>query len=194
MAALYAARIVSGLGIGALTVIGPVALVEISPREFRGLITVWFSVAMLLSLFVAVLCVYGVLLHVDPNSNLQYQIVFFSPCVFMAGICGVSFWCHESPRWLFVVGRKEEGLRSLEAIRGLGPEHPRLTSEADEIRVQIQSEQTKHGHGTTSTSWSGIKFILRETFTVPANLRRLQQALISYALAQMSGANTVTVS
>lgn len=41
LSALYAARIVSGLGIGALTVLGPISLVEVAPREIRGLITVW---------------------------------------------------------------------------------------------------------------------------------------------------------
>ena len=39
--ALYAARVISGLGIGALTVLGPISLVEIAPKEVRGLITVW---------------------------------------------------------------------------------------------------------------------------------------------------------
>lgn len=54
---LYAARIVSGLGIGALTVVGPMSLVEVAPAEFRGLIASWFSVVMLLSLTVSVFTV-----------------------------------------------------------------------------------------------------------------------------------------
>ena len=45
--ALYAGRLIAGLGIGALTVIGPMAIVEIAPRASRGLMTLWFNVAML---------------------------------------------------------------------------------------------------------------------------------------------------
>lgn len=39
VAALYAARIICGTGIGGLIVIGPIALVEIAPAEIRGILT-----------------------------------------------------------------------------------------------------------------------------------------------------------
>jgi cyanate permease len=45
--ALYTGRLVAGFGIGALTVVGPMAIVEIAPRETRGLLTLWFNVSML---------------------------------------------------------------------------------------------------------------------------------------------------
>lgn len=38
LGALYTARFVSGLGIGPLTVTGPVSIVEIAPYEIRGLV------------------------------------------------------------------------------------------------------------------------------------------------------------
>ncbi len=46
LAGLYAARIITGLGIGALTVTGPMSIVEIAPAEIRGLLTAWFTVSM----------------------------------------------------------------------------------------------------------------------------------------------------
>ncbi len=45
--AIYAGRLVAGLGIGALTVAGPMAIVEIAPRATRGLMTLWFNISML---------------------------------------------------------------------------------------------------------------------------------------------------
>lgn len=51
LAALYAARIICGLGIGALLVTCPVSIVEIAPAEIRGLLTSWFTVAMGLALW-----------------------------------------------------------------------------------------------------------------------------------------------
>ncbi|KAF7191274.1 putative quinate permease [Pseudocercospora fuligena] len=193
IAALYAARIVSGLGIGALTVTGPVSIVEIAPTETRGLMAVWFSVAMLLSLFVAVFCTYGVFLHVAASS-LQYQIVFFAPCIFMALMCALSFapFCLESPRWLFLTGNSERASESLVLLRGLGDSHPRLLSERDEILAQAEKERAQYGNVARSTSWTGIRATFTEAFTVKANLRRVQQALVSYALAQLSGANSIT--
>lgn len=39
--ALYAARVISGLGIGALSVTGPMSIAEIAPAEIRGLLSAW---------------------------------------------------------------------------------------------------------------------------------------------------------
>ncbi|SCO56625.1 related to quinate transport protein [Fusarium fujikuroi] len=123
--ALYTARFVSGLGIGPLTVTGPMSIVEIAPTEIRGLLTVWFSVVMLLSLTII-------------------------------------------------------------ALRDLPADHPRVAGEIADIEHQIQAEKSRYASG------GGLRDILRETFMVPGNLRRVQQSLISYLLAQLSGANSVT--
>ena len=70
LGALYVGRLVSGLGIGALTVTGPMSIVEIAPRVTRGLMTLWFNLGRLfcplplcfgglfgiLSIFSVVLC------------------------------------------------------------------------------------------------------------------------------------------
>ncbi|KAJ5836280.1 hypothetical protein N7447_002306 [Penicillium robsamsonii] len=184
---LYTARIVSGLGIGALTVIGPVSIVEIAPTEFRGLLSVWFSVVMLLSLTVSVFVVLGVYLHVA-SSYLQYQIVFFVPTIAVAFIIVASFFLSESPRWLFLVNKPEQGIEALVTLRGLPATHPRIASEIEDIQKQIETQQ-KFQH---SGSQTGLVKLCKETFLVPSNLRRVQQTFISYALAQLSGANSVT--
>ncbi|KAL6919794.1 hypothetical protein ACHAP8_008472 [Fusarium lateritium] len=183
---LYAARFVSGLGIGPLTVTGPMSIVEIAPTEIRGLLTVWFSVVMLLSLTVSTLTVYACFLHLEA-SHFQYQLVWFLPTIVCAIIIAASFfYVCESPRWLMLVGRKEEAIETLVTLRGLPADHPRVAGEIADIEHQIQAEKSRYG------SNGGFKAVLRETFLVPANLRRVQQSLISYLLAQLSGANSVT--
>jgi MFS family permease len=42
LAGLYASRIISGWGIGSLTVVGPMSIVEIAPAEIRGLLAAWW--------------------------------------------------------------------------------------------------------------------------------------------------------
>lgn len=183
---LYAARIVSGLGIGSLTVTGTMSIVEIAPAEIRGLLAVWFSVAMCLASVCAVFCVYGVYIHVG-TSRLQYQTIWFSPCIFFFFLIIASFFLSESPRWLWLVGRHDDAIKTLVKLRGLPADHPRVRYELDEIREAIRKETEDFGG-----SRSHLLGILKETFTVPANLRRVQQTLISYALAQLSGANSIT--
>ena len=164
-------------------VTGPMSIVEIAPNEIRGLLTAWFVVAMGLSLVSSVFCVYGVYLHI-PASRLQYQVVFFSPCIFMFVVNIGSFLACESPRWLVLVGRREEAMKSLVRLRGMPTNHPRVRGEIHDIETSIEKSRMESG--------DSILGVMRETFLVPSNLRRVQQTLVSYALAQLSGANSVT--
>lgn len=179
-AGLYASRIISGVAIGLLSVTAPVTLAEISPREIRGLISAWYVVAMGVGLLTSVFCVYGVFNHM-PSIRLQYQVVWFSPGIFMALCIAASFFICESPRWLFMVDRYEEGVEALVALRGLPADHPRILEEIEGIQTDLARSR-----GGSYLS------IMKETFTVRSNLRRLQQTLISFAFAQLSGANSVT--
>ncbi|KAL2205488.1 general substrate transporter [Sarocladium strictum] len=186
--ALYAARIVCGLGIGPLTVVGTMSIVEIAPTAIRGLLASWFSVVMLLSLFLSTFTVYGVYQTMAP-SRLQYQVVWFSPCLYLCVCIACSFFLCESPRWLFLVDRHEEAIATIVALRGLPADHPVVHAEIMEIRDSIAQEKGEFGEGSQKNA---IKSVFKEAFTVPANLRRIQQSLVSYGLAQLSGANSVT--
>lgn len=183
LAALYASRVVSGLGMGALTVVCPMSIAEISPPEIRGLLTAWFNIAMGIASTSGAFCVLGVYEHVKPT-RLQYQIVWFSPCIYLAACLLASFFLCESPRWLFLVNRSEEACNTLAKLRGLPLAHPRVQQELAEIQTAIEKERRDHTEGLLG--------IAKEAFLVPANLRRVQQSLVTYALAQLSGANSIT--
>ncbi|KAH7367570.1 hypothetical protein B0T11DRAFT_55278, partial [Plectosphaerella cucumerina] len=131
LSAMYVGHIVAGLGIGPLTVIGPIALTEIAPVETRGLITSCFTVVLLLSLTVAAFVVLGCF-SLAP-SNLQWRIPFFAPTIVTAIVIGLSFFVQKSPRWLFLVGREQESTDTLVKLRGLPLDHPRIQYELQEI-------------------------------------------------------------
>lgn len=185
---LYASRIITGLGIGSLSVTGTVSIVEIAPAEIRGLLTAWYSVSMGVALMVSTFCVYGIELHVG-SSNLQYQIVWFSPCIFMFLWVVASFFLCESPRWLILRDRNQDAIDTMVRLRCLPSDHPRVQEELQNIRESLQSEI---GTVENDRSPSQIVSIAKETFTKPSNLRRVQQAIIMYALPQFSGGNSVT--
>lgn len=186
VAGLYASRIISGLGIGPLTVTGTMSIVEIAPTEIRGLLAVWFSVFMTAASVSAVFCVYGVYIHIE-QSRLQYQIVMVSPIVFFAFVVIASFFLSESPRWQWITGRQDAAVTTLVRLRGLPVDHPRVQRELSAIQEAVQKETEAFGHSS-----SRIVGLCKEMFTVPANLRRLQQSLVAYGLAQLSGANSIT--
>lgn len=183
LAGLYASRIISGLGMGALTVIGPMSIVEISPAEIRGMLTAWFNVAMNTSSTSAAFCVLGVYENM-PGISLQYQVVWFAPCVFMFLCIIASFFTSESPRWLMLVDRHEEAGKVLVNLRKLPMDHPLIQRELQGIQNSIFEEK--------SLNESGFIGIMKEAFLIPSNLRRVQQSVVTYGLAQLSGANSVT--
>lgn len=187
--ALYASRIISGLGIGALSVIGPVAIAELAPAEIRGLLGAWFSISMGIALMVATFCVYGIGINIAP-SQLQYRIVMFAPCLFMFLWVVASFFLCESPRWLFLTNKDQKATETLVRLRGLPADHPRMQEEIQGVKNSLQSEiQTAEIH---DRSPSKIVTISKETFTVPSNLRRVQQVIILYIFPQLSGGNSIT--
>ena len=184
---LYLSRIVSGLGIGALSVTGTISIVEIAPAEIRGLLTAWYSVCMGIALMTATFCVFGVQLNIEA-SRFQYQIVMASPCIFMLIWLVASFFLCESPRWLLISGKDKEAVEALTRLRCLPIHHPRVQEEFGGIKESIQAEAAACG----SDAPSNLLSIAKETFTVPSNLRRVQQVLILYMLPQLSGGNSVT--
>ncbi|KAH8777441.1 general substrate transporter [Diaporthe sp. PMI_573] len=182
---LYIGRLVAGAGIGALTVVGPMSIVEIAPATTRGLMTLWFNVCMLSSQMLGIFVVFGCNLHIDPKLNLQYQIPFFVQCFVPALGVAMSFFLYESPRWLCLRGRNDEALAALTSLRGLDRDHPYLRDEWHKMSTQIAHEQAEYGDQTYLS-------LFRETFCVRSNLRRVQLTVFAYILAQFSGANSVT--
>ena len=184
---LYVAHIISGMGIGSLTVTGPMSLAEIAPAEIRGLITSWFTILMGVSLVAADFFTYGLYLNIS-TSKLQYQVVWFPPCVYMFFCAVASFFLCESPRWLIQTGRRDEAVKTLVLLRALPAEHPRVAQELMEIEQHHALSIATYGDATHNN----LSSICKETFTVLANLCRVQQVLLSYALAQLSGSNSIT--
>jgi MFS family permease len=185
LGALYFGRLFGGLGVGACTVVGPMAIVEIAPETTRGLMAIWFNISMVGSQFIGVFLVYGVNRNISPTSNLQWQIPFFAQTFIPAIGILMSFYLSESPRWLALRGRVDESRKVLMSLRGATSEHPLFQQEFDRM---ISSSVLQTAEFGGRNDWDTI----RETFSKRSNLRRVQLTLVAYLLAQMSGANAIT--
>ncbi|KAH0598358.1 hypothetical protein MHUMG1_03656 [Metarhizium humberi] len=114
----YAARVISGIGVGFGTVLTPLFTAEMAPKEIRGKLGSLFQFFFTLGVMFSYWVDYGVSIHISSKSASQWQIPVGLQLV-PGAILGLGmFLTKESPRWLAMKRRHEEALASLIWVRG----------------------------------------------------------------------------
>jgi SP family arabinose:H+ symporter-like MFS transporter len=115
-----AARFISGLGIGASSLICPVYIAEISPEQWRGRLGSLFQLGIVIGIFVTLFVNKLIQSLGDEAWNISMGwrwmlgMEMVPAFLFIALLSTVP----ESPRWLIQNGREEEGRHILSRIRG----------------------------------------------------------------------------
>jgi len=129
-------RVLSGLAVGATSVVGPMYISEIAPAKQRGRLVSFNQFAITIGIVLAYIFDYF-LLGLGENSW-RYMLVV--PAVF-----GVIYFIFlitkfpESPRWLLAHGKKEESIRVLTSIGG----QALVDQELPEMEHTISAEKNK---------------------------------------------------
>lgn len=174
LAAFFVGRVVSGVGVGAATVLVPMYSAEMAPKDIRGKLGACFQLFFATGVMVAYWVDYGVSKGVSSDSSAQWQIPVGLQLV-PAGVLFLGmFAVKESARWLAKMGRNEEALESLRWIRG-GEDTPELRIEFNEIIAGVE-EEARVLEG----------FSLKELL-LPANRYRVFIAITIQLCAQLSG-------
>ncbi len=118
-----AARIISGLGIGASSMICPVYIAEIAPEKWRGRLGSLFQLGIVTGIFLT-LFVNRIIQGMGDeawNTSLGWRWMLGMEVVPAVVFLGLLFTVPESPRWLTQQGRTDEARSIL--IRVDGPTH-----------------------------------------------------------------------
>ncbi|CEI59976.1 unnamed protein product [Fusarium venenatum] len=165
LSVLYATRVISGIGIGATTVLPSVYIAEISPQPIRGLLTLQYTCCQQLGVVFGFFFNHGVTKY-HAGTSLQWQLPTALQLI-PALIWGVgTFWTPETPRFLLSQNKKTEALAVLSRFRGLPEDHPYVQSEFQGIESQLNHEIEVVAGANT---WDLIK----ETFADISNRRLL---------------------
>lgn len=114
----YAARVISGVGVGMATVIIPMYTAEMAPKTIRGKLGSMFQFFFTLGVMTSYWIDYGVSTHIPKSSSAQWQIPVGLQLV-PGAILGLGMLLtRESTRWLATKGRNEDALASLIWVRG----------------------------------------------------------------------------
>ncbi|KAJ9122889.1 hypothetical protein QFC24_003927 [Naganishia onofrii] len=168
-------RIISGFGVGMLSMIVPIYQSEISPAEHRGrLACIEFTgniVGYASSIWIDYFCSFI-------TSDLSWRIPLFIQCLGGVILAAGTFVIPESPRFLIDTDQDDEGLRVIADFHDGNMDDPITRSEFTEIKEAILADRAvgDRSYRALFRRYKGRVFL----------------AMSSQAFAQMNGINIVS--
>jgi SP family arabinose:H+ symporter-like MFS transporter len=119
-AEFLAARFISGLGIGASSMICPVYIAEMAPKAWRGRLGSMFQLGIVTGIFLTLFINARIQGLGDENWNttVGWRWMLGAEVIPAILLLALLFFVQESPRWLIQAGRELEARRILEGIGG----------------------------------------------------------------------------
>lgn len=168
-------RIIEGLGIGGLSVLSPMLISEVAPKQVRGTLVSIYQLMVTAGIFLGYCTNYGTKQY---DNSVQWRVPLglnFAWALLMIG--GMTF-VPESPRYLVQVGKIQEAKRALSRSNKVPPEDPGLLAELEQIEDGIEAERAA-GDAT-----------LTELFSPRGKvLHRVIMGVVIQSLQQLTGDN-----
>ncbi|KAL5041054.1 hypothetical protein BDW71DRAFT_19122 [Aspergillus fruticulosus] len=176
--ALFAARFVMGIGIGAKNATVPIFSAEMAPHRVRGALVMFWQLWVVAGIFLGLIANVAVKDTGRIAWRLQLGSAFIPSFVLGAGI----YFCPESPRWLMKHGRIAEGFRSMCRLRA----HNIIGARDYYYSYVIYQEELKEARG------AGYFRRMWDCFAIP-RIRRANYGASTVMLAQqMCGINIIS--
>ncbi|KAK2606293.1 hexose transporter hxt5 [Conoideocrella luteorostrata] len=168
-------RLVSGLSIGALSVVVPMYQSECAPTVIRGVIVASYQLLITLGIWTAEMVNWGTEHHTNsaswriPNGlSFAWALILGTTILFMP----------ESPRYDCSRGRVERARIAIAKLSGLPVDADGVTHQITDIQTNLNEE-----------SRSAEEFSFTEIFTAPRMLHRTMLGIVLQAGQQLTGAN-----
>ncbi|KAJ5728830.1 uncharacterized protein N7483_003338 [Penicillium malachiteum] len=167
-------RWVTGLGVGALSLLVPMYQAESGPRHIRGSLISTYQLFITLGIFIANCINFGTEKHTNTSSwRIPLGITYLWALILGVGM--VFF--PESPRYDYRHNKVEQAMDNLAKIYGVPRNHRALQIEFDEIKQKYE-EEVRNGQVT----WVQL-------FKAPTMSYRVAVGVALQALQQLTGAN-----
>lgn len=135
---LLAGRFITGMAVGALSLLVPLYQSEISPPELRGSLVSLQQLAVTFGILISFWIDYG-LTNVSGQASWRVPLCIQIAIGLFLGI-GIFFFPF-SPRWLMAKGREEEALKVISKLRRLPQDHPLVVEEWKEIKISVEFDR-----------------------------------------------------
>ncbi|KAJ5247592.1 hypothetical protein N7468_002575 [Penicillium chermesinum] len=167
-------RWVTGLGVGALSLLVPMYQAESGPRHIRGSLVSTYQLFITLGIFVANCINFGTEKNTDTSSwRIPLGITYLWALILGVGM----LFFPESPRFDYRHNKVDAAMNNLAKIYGVPQNHRALQIEFEEIKEKYE-EEVRNGNPT----WM-------QFFKAPTMPRRVVVGVALQALQQLTGAN-----
>ncbi|KAJ4171911.1 hexose transporter hxt5 [Fusarium falciforme] len=167
-------RLVTGFGIGSLSVVVPMYQSESSPAIIRGILVSCYQLFVTLGIWTAEMVNWGTEARTNSASwRIPNGLSFLWSLILGAGI----LFLPESPRYAYRKGREEEARNTIARLAGLEPNAPSVNRQIAEMQEKLEEERA-----LPDTKW-------HEIFTGPRMAYRTTLGIVLQAGQQLTGIN-----
>lgn len=142
---LYAGRLLTGLGLGPLTMVAPLYVSGIAPAALRGRFIGFFEIMIQLGALLGFGINCGVSINLSSSSAAQWRVPISLQIPLICALLLGSIFLLESPRFLMKKDNIEQATSTLCQLRNLNISHPLLQQELNDIHTEVQLERESMG-------------------------------------------------
>lgn len=174
----FVGRVVSGVGVGIMSMVVPMFIAETSPKEIRGRMTTSYQLMITFGIFLASSINTGIILSQGADNPTTWRICLAIQIIPGAILPVLMFFMPSSPSWLANVDRDDEALASIARLRGESIDSQVVQEEFDDIKTGIELDRS---HGDAS-----IMDLLK-----PGILNRVVIVAVLQMFQQFTGINAI---
>ncbi|EGP88027.1 unnamed protein product [Zymoseptoria tritici ST99CH_1A5] len=194
-------RFITGMGVGALSMIVPMYNAEVAPPEVRGALIGLQQLAITTGIMISFWIDYGTN-YIGGTGEGQHDAAWLVPLSLQlvpAVLLGVGMiFMPFSPRWLCHHGREAEARKTLASLRDLPEDHELIELEFLEIKAQslfekrTTAERFPHLSDGSAMSTIKLQFVaIGSLFQTKPMFRRVCLAVFTMLFQQWSGINAI---
>jgi MFS family permease len=182
LAVMYIGRLITGVAVGAASMLNPLYTSENAPRAIRGALTGMYQFFIVSGICIAFWINYSNLLHQKGDAQFVISLAMQALPAFCLGV-GMLV-SNESPRWLARKDQWENAGNTLAKIRNLPVEHEYVQMELTEIKENLELEARLIGG-------NGFWDLQKEMWTIRGNRNRALLSIGLMVCQQMTGTNAI---
>lgn len=186
---IYAGRVLTGLGCGAITANSPAYIAELSVPSIRGILTGLFEIVYQFGSLIGFWINYGISQNMSSTSVNSWRIPMAVQIIPAGMLLFGTVFLHESPLWLMRRVNKDKAYQALKSLRNLPLQDEYVQQEISMTQSKLNEEES------IASQYQGKRFALWraqiDELSQPGMRNRLLLVFVAFLLQNFGGAAAI---